>query len=262
MVPVLGERFADRARDRRDQVGRGDDGRETQEARQLELHAALDALALQRTLQHRIAGRRQDPDVRLVLVRPRREVRADARVLRADEADEVLRVEPLLVKSGLEPRDIAEGKIGLAGFQQVCGVCGDGRDVQANRGRNGADMGEQPRQQRDVARIGHADPEGALRAAGIERRLAAGQAPQQRQRFARRADERVGARGGLHAGRRAHEQRVVPMPAQLGEPDAGGRLAQGEPLRRAGHALGAVDLVEQHEHPGVTGNGVEGGVHD
>ena len=68
--PRAGERFADRARNGRDQVGRRDDGRETQEARQLELHAALDALALQRALQHRIAGRRQDPDVRLVPCTP------------------------------------------------------------------------------------------------------------------------------------------------------------------------------------------------
>ena len=197
------------------------------------------------------------------LVRPRREVRADARMLRADEADEILRVERAAREIRPRARECSRGRDRPRRFPAGARCRRRWvRDVQPDVGRNGADMGEQPRQQRDVARIGHADPEGALRAAGIERRLAAGQAPQQRERFARRADERVGARRGLHAGRRAHEQRIVPMPAQLGEPDAGGRLAQGEPLRRAGHALGAVDLVEQHEHPGITGNAVEVGVHD
>ena len=59
----------------------------------------------------------------------------------------------------------------------------------------------------------------------------------------------------------AHEQRVAPFAAQLGEPDAGGRLAQVEPLGRAGHALRAIDLVEQDEHPGVAGDRSELGFH-
>jgi hypothetical protein len=46
-----------------------------------------------------------------------------------------------------------------------------------------------------------------------------------------------------------------------GEPDAGGRLTEIEPVGRARHALGAVDLVEQHEHPGVAGHRGEFGFH-
>jgi hypothetical protein len=53
----------------------------------------------------------------------------------------------------------------------------------------------------------------------------------------------------------------VPLAAQLREPDAGRRLAQAEPLGRARHALRAVDLVEQHEHPRVARHRSESGFH-
>jgi hypothetical protein len=39
----------------------------------------------------------------------------------------------------------------------------------------------------------------------------------------------------------------------VGSLRSSGSAARVEPLGRAGHALGAVDLVEQDEHPGVAG---------
>ena len=187
--------------------------------------------------------------------------RADARMLRTDEADEILRVEPLLVKSRLEAGNVAERKVGFARFEHVGGGGGNGRDVEPDVGTDPADMRKQPGEQRDVARIGHADAEIAVGRGRVETRQARGEPPQQRQRLAGRADERVGARRRLHAGRCPHEQRIVPFAAQFREPDAGRRLAQVEALGRTGHALGAIDLVEQDEHPGVAGDRSELGFH-
>ena len=119
------------------------------------------------------------------------------------------------MESGFQPGNVAEGEVGLARFQQVRGAGGDVRDVQPQLRTHAADVGQYARQQRDVARVGHADAKATVRGRGVEYGLVAGEAPQQRERLARRADQRVGARRGLHAGGRSHEQRVVPLAAQL-----------------------------------------------
>jgi len=132
----------------------------------------------------------------------------------------------------------------------------------ADRGPVRANMSKQPGEKGDVARIGHAYLEASWRRRRIECLRTCGETSQQRKRLACRADQRVGTGDGLHPGRRAHEKGVVPLAAKLPEPYAGGRLAQVEPLGRAGHALGAVDLVEQDEHPGVAWQCAEFGVHN
>ena len=82
----------------------------------------------------------------LLPVRPRRENGADARVLRADQADEILGVERLLVESRFQAGNVAEGEIGLARFQHVRRAGGDVGHVQPDVRADAAKVGENPRE--------------------------------------------------------------------------------------------------------------------
>ncbi len=99
--------------------------------------------------------------------------------------------------------------------------------------------------QRHMAGVGHADAKAPPRARRVERRSGLAQALQPGQHFAHGADQCVGARRRHHALRRAHDQRVVELFAQLRQPDTDGGLALPQRLGRARHAAGAVQLVQQ-----------------
>jgi len=73
------------------------------------------------------------------------------------------------------------------------------------------------------------------------------------QRLAYRVDQRFPPRRRVHAGRRAHKERIAELFAQLAERDAHRRLAQPQRLGRAAHAARFIDFVEDTEQAGIEG---------
>jgi len=110
-----------------------------------------------------------------------------------------------------------------------------------------------------VARVRHADAEAALRGRRHERQLPVRQAPKRFEDLARLPDQRVRLRRRLHPGRRADEQRITQLAAQLAEPDADRGLALLEQIGRARHAARRVEQVEELELPEIEQLGGVGG---
>ncbi len=117
-------------------------------------------------------------------------------------------------------------------------------------------MAEDLRQQIDVACVAHGDAEVPVGLGRVEFGRDAADLAQGVQRGAHDADQGLGARGRLHALGRAHEQRVAQLLAQLGKPDADGRLAESQLLCGRSDAALGIEHVEQTQQLGF-GQGLE-----
>lgn len=173
------------------------------------------------------------------------------------QTDPVLVVQFLLINTAAQPRHVADREIGLAGFERAFRIAVDPCGFQPDAGRLRADMGQQPREQRDVTRVGHADAKPSLGRRGIERDLPRGEAPQGFENFPAGPDQRVGLRGRRHAAGRANEQRIVQMFPQVPEPDADRRLALAQLLgdaRDAAHVVQEIEKLKQLQVGQVCGH--------
>jgi hypothetical protein len=84
------QRFADVPRQRHDQIGITEDGRQSEEPWQPQHHATLDSELLQRFLQQLLSGTGDDADMPLGLIMRERQALFDPWVPRTREADEIL----------------------------------------------------------------------------------------------------------------------------------------------------------------------------
>src|ERR1700730_6743526 len=95
-------------RQRHDQIGICEDGRQSKKSWQPEHHATLDSELLQRLLQQLLSGARDDADMYLSLIVRERQSLSDPRVPRTSETDEILPKQCLLVETGLQARNKPE----------------------------------------------------------------------------------------------------------------------------------------------------------
>ena len=118
------------------------------------------------------------------------------------------------------------------------------QDVQPHVGASVQQPVDQRRQQLDQAGVDHAEIEGPVRDARIERDVLAAQRlhPLQDRPHRRLQLQRLGRR--LHAQRHAHEQRIVEIAAQARQRLAQGRLGDVERARRPRQAVLAQQDVE------------------
>ena len=84
------QRFADMPRQRHDQIGICEDGRQSEKSWQPEHHPTFDSEFLQSFLKQLLPGARDDADVPLSLIVRERQSLSDPRVPRTSEADEIL----------------------------------------------------------------------------------------------------------------------------------------------------------------------------
>ena len=121
-------------------------------------------------------------------------------------------------------------------------------------GARRASSGHQPRQQDQLAIIGGGEMEALLGGGRIEA-LGAGQSGADvAERFADRFRELERARGRLHLGARAHEQRIVEQQAQPGERGAHRRLAEPDPGARASDAALEAERFEAAQQVEIDGS--------
>src|ERR1700681_2541811 len=129
------QRFADVPRQRHDQIGITEDGRQSEKSWQPQHHATLDSELLQRLLQQLLSGARDDADMSLSLIVRERQSLSDPRVPRTSEADEILPKQCLLVETGLEAWNEADRKIGFSRLQRLGHQIVDARGLESHARR-------------------------------------------------------------------------------------------------------------------------------
>ena len=168
----------------------------------------------------------------------------------ADQADPVLGKQQLLIEAAAQPGNEADRQVRLADLQSLLGIAVDPRDLQPHPGRHLAQLRQDPRQQGDVAGIAQAEAKQPLGGGGLEGDLPGYQPAQGFEHLATGGDQGLGLGRGLHAARRAHEQRIAQLLAQLAQPEADGGLALTQLFGGPGHAAGAIEHLEQHQQLG------------
>ena len=241
--------LANLARQGGDQIATGHNRRQTQKTRQFKLDAPADFLRFNGTVHQLVTRAGTDGDVPFALVGLQIPERwrgvQHAGVLGVGQAYPVLRIQRLLVKTGVQPGQKPQTQVGFAtlqGLRQI-GVDAAGRQRHVRRQR--PHMGQQARQQGDVAGVGHADGEAPLAGGRVVRASALRQALQAAQHLAHGGHHQFGARCGQHALAGAYKQRVAQQPAQFGQPDADRGLALAQRLGALSHAAAEVKLVQQ-----------------
>ena len=154
-----------------DQVCALDDRSEPKKTRQLQNDLTFNAFTSERLLKQLSASARRYGNVPLIAKLFDSEARPNPRVMTIGETHPVLIVQLLLIDSASEPGHITNRKIGFARLEGSFRIAVDTCGFQSDTGRLRADMGQQPRQQCDVTRVGHADPKPPLRCRRVERNL-------------------------------------------------------------------------------------------
>ncbi len=161
-------------------------------------------------------------------------------MLRADQTNPVLGKKTLLIEALAKLRQEPDRQIRLTVFQKLRRLLVDTQGLQGNVWCRNPGMRLDLRQKRDVRHIRHTNAESTFRGGRIELRIPMRDASQRTQRLARRSNQRLGDRCGLHAGRGTHEQRIVELLSQTTQPDADRRLRHVQLLGCPRHSVGIV----------------------
>ena len=178
---------------------------------------------------------------------------ANTRMLGADHAHVLLAEQGLLIEAGLQLGQKTDGQVGPPRFQQSRRLVGKRQHLDVDVRRQRPQAGPQTGQQHELADVGHADAEVAGGLLRIELHALAEHPLEGLQRLAYRVDQRFTQRRRVHAGGRAHKQRVTELFAQLAQRNAHRRLAKPQRLGRAAHAARFIDFVEDTEQAGIEG---------
>jgi len=234
-------------RKNRKQVGGRDHLPDAQQRGDLDLHLALDAALFQNFVQPGMhGGRGVHGNILFSQEVMHGKAVSKARMVAPGDAGVLLGHQALLVDARLQFCGVADRHVHFARLQLLACVRPqfDGLYAQARRAL--IQQRDQFGQQGHLRHVGQAQTKGPGRCAGVEWSICADWG-QQFQCLFYLGQQAFHARRSLHAGRRAHEQRVAEVLAQMVQADADGRLAQADVLHRARDAAAAVDFLQDQQ---------------